>query len=345
MSLRFEENGNLRILANASFVTSTGGKSRGWDLTLGGANGQVLDSMVINQPEQPMLELPGGDLVGSFRFHGGLHPYKYSDRLNVARSDADGGKVISSLKVGPRGANVNAVAFDQARGQLVVVGDAEGPICSSDCVLGSRALVTRINADTGKPVNSFGTGGTMLLSASCPTGRANGSSKAAWPRCSLHQMRLGADLILRKANRGVPSVRAVVTLGNFKNAPYGSTFQTSISLPKGWKFTRKAKSRSTARASFWFLKRDRPATGVRFKGREVRVTYRYPDGDASWPGEQGPEPFYDQLTFRIELKRGAIVRTRNAAVGRSFKVRGRISPTPALRWYGPTQASKTVRAR
>ena len=130
--------------------------------------------------------------------------------------------------------------------------------------------------------------------------------------------------------------------GRYQN---GSTFQTSISLPKGWKFTRKAKSRSTARASFWFLKRDRPATGVRFKGREVRVTYRYPDGDASWPGEQGPEPFYDQLTFRIELKRGAIVRTRNAAVGRSFKVRGRISPTPALRWYGPTQASKTVRAR
>lgn len=351
-SIDFHIDGSLRVLSSWTASSPAELKIQSIATTIAADGSDTTDTVLVQQPEGPLLELPDGDIVGSFFPVAGRHQFKYYYGMNVVRANPDGssgfsGDMISSTRVGPDRAVVRAVAFDSALNQLVVVGLVQGVTCiGQGCFTQNRALISRLDADTGKPVKSFGTGGSVTLPDPCAGGKNAGKSGTGWSRCPLTQVSVRSKAKIGRAASRSPRIDLEVSLRKFGSAPYDSKFSAVVTLPRGLKLTKQARSRIAVSSQGWNAGGKRPATRFSVNGRKIRITYQAAERDSRWPipGQNFPI-LYSDVYLQLKLKRGSLEKVGGPVVGSRVKILGSITPASAGRWYGPTQGSTSTKIR
>lgn len=343
----FNDDGSIRVLANRTLISESF-DSRGLAVTVSEDGTALTDQVAVDAPDYPMVELPGGDLVGTTYIPPEVKP-GFMNSANISRAMSSGaggfagGVVTKSFKPAPERVFATDILYNEATDTLFAIGQALGVVCAEFCESRARSIVINIRADTGEINKEYGTNGVAMLSATCPLGNAGGKSGTAWPRCALPQVKVSGYARAKGVSGRKPSMLAYALLNEFKSAPYGTSFRATMVLPKSLKLTRKARKKIVVSATGWDItNRNRPTIKVQTKGRTVKLTYRALGGEA-WPSDYNAL-IGDRLLFKIRFKKGSLERVSRIGKQR-IKLAGSLNPYSASRWYGPTSGSSTVRIR
>ncbi|MBK8293877.1 MAG: hypothetical protein IPK93_03535 [Solirubrobacterales bacterium] len=303
-------------------------------------------------------ETPGGGIATTEA------PFRgQSFGFSVGRSDAD---FWYKPRLAPKETNTNDITYSPSDNTLVSVGEAKGSECTATCSDKTYGVIAKIDADSGKPVPGFGTGGAKLVPENkCSYGEAepfDPGVSTPWHRCRVKPPRIKPKIAVAGGGGRKPGFRGHVRLAAAPTAPAFLKRTLRIKLPKRLKLKRdKARNKLYARV----IGAGEAETKVSLKGRVITIKLRPGssgfDPNANYPARTYP-PENGPVSFKFGIKRGGLkpigkasrhmrlgfrLRATYAASGTFSEDFDGLLPEhlPTSAWAGPNSATKVVRVR
>lgn len=284
--------------------------------------------------------LPGGDLAVAAGMGGRVRP--------DGTGGFSDGHAFTERALSPSIVLEPSISFNAATGHLLTagyLGAGSDEDCGPSCIT-VRGVVVKIDAESGKPIDSFGKGGVSMPSPNrCPFGEASPTGTyGPWAPCRLIPPKIATKVKFIGVASRRPAIRSEIQMLNAPTVTLFAEQRVSLRLPSRLRLNTK-RLRSGLRVKVVSGNPGSVTTSV--TGRRITVTH-VPD-IVPWDNEYEGPPDNSPIRVSLNVGRGGIkpIPTRkrgrklNFIAGAEFST-NRQKPDP---WWGSSRTSQVKKLR
>jgi len=266
--------------------------------------------------------------------------------VNVGSRDVSGpqkkGRVFP---LAPDSAAVMGLEYVAADDSVVAVGGATGFSCEPECTTRSYPVIAKVDADTGRPIAGFGTGGAVLVPENeCVFGKGGSPFHpvSPWRRCRATPPAIDGRINVIRGKQG-PRLHGRVTLSAPQSSPELG-FTLRVKLPAALRL-KASKGRAKVYSST-------PDATVWLNRRMITVVTERPE--YTWVAYEEPPPPNEPVTLEFGLRGGSMKAIPRKLRRKQMRFPVKASSLPAIfntedfgavRWYADGKSSGVLTAR